>query len=163
MIRTWGPGYALTVLMIAGCATTPTKETLGTRPERTIVILGEHHDESLAKRYAQRYSAIVLYTPSRGPIADVVSSSLRATLGPSSAMKWLMQELKSMNGTGGSWTLIIPRVAERYFAVTLRNMADGALAQAYGTVRLVDSVNDAAVEQEVQRVSNGSFTVQYGS
>ena len=85
-----------------------------------------------------------------------------ATLGPSSAMKGLIQELKSTNRSGGTWTIIIPRLAEQYFLATLKNMENGVLSQARGTVRLIDSMGNTAIEQEVQRVSNGVFTVNHG-
>lgn len=147
------------LLMAAGCATS--SGTLGSRSERTVVILGEHQEKALAHQYAQQYGAIVWYTPRRGALADVVSSSLRATVGPSSAMKSLINELKTLNGTSGAWTIIVPGMAERYFLVTLRNMEDGALAQTSGRIQLVDSEVHADLEQEVRRVSYGALTVHY--
>lgn len=151
-------------IVLAGCATTPsaTSGTLGQRPYRNVVVLGEHQSRDLAQQYANTYNASVLYTPGRGVIADAVSTSIRGTLGPTRAMRDLIKDLESLNHTEGAWMLIVPSVAERYFLVTLRNMADGALSNAHATVWLPESAQNDALETEVARVSGGVFVMQYG-
>jgi len=126
-----------------------------------LVILGEHIYPGVAQQYADKYQAQVYYSASHGPIADAVSSSLRGAVGPSSGMKQLIEELKSMNNTNGEWKLIIPQAAERYFLIILRNINTGTLSNAVGKVCLVESSQNKDVEQEVQRVTNGAFSVEY--
>lgn len=154
------------MVLLSGCATTPssTSGNLGKSSYRNVVILGEHINRGIAQEYANKYNASVLYTPGRGFLSDTVSNSLRGTLGPSRAMRDLINELKSINNTEGDWTLIIPSLAEKYFLVVLRNMEDGALSNAKATVYLVDeSSKNEAIETEVGRVSGGRFTIKYGS
>ena len=152
------------MVLLAGCATTPspTSGALGQSPYRTVVILGEHRDRELAQHYADTYNARVLYTPGHDLIADAVSTSMRGTLGPTRAMRDLIEDLESLNHIGGAWTLIVPSVAERYFLVALRNMADGALSNAHATVWLPESAQNDAITTEVERVSGGAFTMRYG-
>lgn len=151
-------------LFSSGCATTPssTSGTLGRRPYRNVVILGEHISRDVAQQYANTYHASVLYTSGRGVIADAVSNSLRGALGPSRAMRDFINELKSLKHTEGAWTLIAPAIAERYFVILLRNMEDGALSNATATVWLPESARNDALETEVARVSGGIFTMRYG-
>lgn len=154
--------FVLLGFIIEGCATTPASSgNLGKAQYRTLVILGEHIDTNLVTQYAKKYNAPVYFTPGRGFIANSVSDSLRGTLGPSSAMKGLINDLKSINNTEGEWKLIIPSIAERYFLVTLKNMDDGALSNAKGTVYLIESSMNEAIETEIKRVSSGAFSVKY--
>lgn len=156
------PILTLLVFMISGCATVPRSSgNLGSGEYRTLIILGEHIDNNLATQYANKYNAPVYFSPSRGYIANAVSDSLRGTLGPSSAMKGLIKELKSINNTDGEWKLIIPGIAERYFLVTLRNMEDGTLSNVKGIVYLIESSGNEAIEKEIKRVSGESFSVKY--
>lgn len=155
----------LIVLLLSGCVTTPssTSGNLGRSQYRNVVILGEHVKSEIAKEYANKYNARVLYTPGRGFLSDAVSSSLRGTLGPSRAMRDIINELKSINNTEGEWILIIPSLAEKYFLVVLRNMEDGALLNANATICLVDEPSkNEAIESEVKRVSGGVFTIKHG-
>lgn len=151
----------LVCLGLVGCATVSNVARIGSTDARKLVVLGEHISGEAAKEYATKYDSLVFYSPSRGAIADAISSSLRGTLGPSSAMKHLIAELKSMNNTTGNWELVIPGIAGRYFLVTLKNMEDGDLSEANGTIYLIDCSDNEAIEAEIQRVSNGAFTVEF--
>jgi hypothetical protein len=155
--------YLPIIFLLAGCVTTAKSGLrIGTTEHRRLIILGEHIPDSTAKDYANKYNSLVYYTPSRGAIADSVSSSLRGTLGPSSAMRSLIEELKSINNTDGFWKLIVPKVAERYFLVTLKNMGDNSISNAKGEIILPESQKNQEIEMEIKRVTNGSFIVNYG-
>jgi len=150
-------------VLISGCATTPSPGSgkLAKSGYRNVVILGEHVNPETAQHYANKYNARVLYTPGRGFLADVVSNSLRGTLGPSRAMLDMINELKSINNTEEIWKLIIPPLAERYFLVILRNMDNNAVANARGQIILLESLANEEVEQEVARVFGENFAVKY--
>ena len=153
------------IFLLSGCATTPSATTgsLGKSQYRNVVILGEHINSEIGQQYADKYKARVLYPPGRGFLADAVSNSMRGTLGPSRAMRDIINELKSINNTEGEWTLVIPSLEEKYFLVVLRNMEDGAISNVKATVYLVDeSSKNEALEIEVKRVSGGSSSIKYG-
>jgi len=152
------------ILLLSGCATTPsaTSGNLGKSQYRNVVILGEHVSAEIAQEYANKYNAMVLYNPGRGFLADKVSNSLQRTIGPSRAMRDMINELKSLNNTEGEWKLIVPELAEKYFLVGLKNMEDGALSHAKATVHLIESSKNELIEIEVSRVSGGAFVIKYG-
>lgn len=115
-----------------------------------------------ATQYADTYNVTVLYHETRGITADVMTKGLTTIVGPSRAMKHLINELKSMSNTSGEWEFIIPRVAERYFLVTLRNMEDHSVTNASGKVILVDSHENTNISSEVNRVMGEGFKVEGG-
>ncbi len=148
--------------LLSGCATTPssTSGNLGKSQYRNIVILGEHRSDKMASQYANKYNAIVLYNSGRGLLADAVSNSLRSTVGPSRAMRDVINELKSLNNTQGEWKLIIPSLAEKYFLVVLNNIEDGALSSAKITIYLIESSKNESIETDIKRVSGGSRLIE---
>ena len=150
-------------VLISGCATTPSpgSGTLGKSGYKNVVILGEHVNRETAQHYANKYNARVLYTSGRGFLANAVSNSLRGTLGPSRAMRDVIEELESINNTGGIWKLIIPSSAERYFLVVLRNMEDNAIVNTHGQIILPESSANEEIDQEVARVFGKGFEVIY--
>ncbi len=151
------------ILLLSGCVTTANHSgsLIGETSRRRMVILGEHMDRDVVIEYANKYNATTFYTPSRGGMADIVSSSLRGTLGPSSAMRGLMKNLESMNNTQGEWELIIPKLGYNYFLVTLRNMKNGALANTKCTVRLIGVPENNEIEEETKRVGGIFLTTEY--
>jgi hypothetical protein len=134
---------------------------MGKSEYRRFVVLDRATGDE-ARQYAGKYDASVLFTESRGGIADAVTNGLTATLGPSSAMKGLMNELRSISNTSGEWEIIVPGVVERYFLVTLKNMEDSAVSNSSGKVRLVDSVENSEIDKEVNRVLGDGFKVVCG-
>ena len=139
---------------IIGCSTvsSPSSGNFGDSGYKNVVILGENVNSETAEYYANKYNARVLYKPGRGFLADVVNNSLRGTIGPSRAMKDVINELKNMNNTEGTWRLIIPSSAERYFLVTLRNMDDNAVANAHGQIIFPEFKINKKMEKEIFRV-----------
>ncbi len=77
-------------------------------------------------------------------------------------MRYIINELRSINHTEGEWKLIVPSSAEGYFHLALRNMEDGALSNAKATVCLIDSSKNDSLDKEIQRGSSGSIPVKYG-
>lgn len=150
-------------LLVSGCVTIPSPSSgnLGKSGYRNVVILGEHINREIAQDYANKYDARVLYTQGRGFLANTVSNSFRGTLGPSRAMRDIVNELKSINNTEGMWKLIIPPLAEKYFLVTLRNMEDNSILNAHGQVVLQESSANEEIKQEVVRVFGNNFEVIY--
>lgn len=120
---------------------------------RKVVILGRGVDAKLAFQYANSYRAVVWYKETK---------DVEGIAEPGPAMKELINELKDINATGEEWEFIIPGIGEEYFLITLNNMDKGALSNATGTVYLPDSSKNKSIENEVQRVSDGSFVVTYG-
>lgn len=146
---------------LAGCSIAASSGQMGKSEYRRFVVLDRATGDE-AMQYAGKYDASVLFTESRSGIADAVTKGLTATLGPSSAMKGLMNELRSISNTLGEWEIIVPGVTERYFLVTLRNMEDNAVSNVSGKVRLVDSIENSEIDKEVSRVFGDSFQVIYG-
>lgn len=161
------PKQIIQVLMvsflISGCATTPSRSvgTLGKSEYKNVVILGEGVSQENARQYANKYNAKVLYKQGRGFLTDAVSHSMR-TLGPSRAMLDLIKELESLSNTQGTWKLIIPVSAERYFLVTLRNMGDSVVTNAHGQIILLGSSTNEEISNEVARIFGESFEVIHG-
>ena len=154
---------AIFLSSLIGCVTTPSLNsgTLGKSGYKNVVILGENVNVETAKYYANKYNARVLYKQGRGFLIDAVSNSLQGTIGPSRAMRDVINELKSINNTGGTWKLIIPSLAGRYFLVTLRNMDDNVIANAHGQIILLEYSINKEIEQEVARVFDNGFEVVY--
>lgn len=140
--------------LIGGAATSRNAEPLQRICEmefRKVVILGEGISTKSAFEYANSYKAGVWYKEeiSRGPEEK------------SAAIKDLISELEGINATGEEWEFIIPKIAEEYLLSTLKNMDDSSLSNARGTVYLSESsMNDKSIENEIQRVSGGSFVVE---
>src|SRR3989338_5840405 len=107
--------------VLAGCSIAASSGQMGKSVHRRFVVLDRATGDE-ARQYARKYDSSVLFTESRGGIADAVTKGLTATLGPSSAMKGLMNELRSLSNTSGEWEIIVPAAIERYFLVTLRNI-----------------------------------------
>jgi hypothetical protein len=148
-------------LLLAGCSMAASEGKIGKTEHRRVVVLGEYAGDALAKKYANQYSAVVFYSPDRGALSGATLKALTATLGPSSFMRRLMNEFRSMGNTSGEWEVIIPARTERYFLVTLRNMEDGAVANADGKIILPESSENTEIEKEVARVFGSSFSVMY--
>lgn len=134
---------------------------LGFNDSRRVVIVGENVRPDIAMFYQREYAAPVWYTPYKGSVAHVADNLLESGLAPSHPMRSLINELKSINYTIGRWEIIIPKVGEKYFYKTLKNMQSGALSKARGMVILIDSSGFPQIEKEVERVSSGSFFVTY--
>lgn len=147
--------------VLAGCIMAPLPGQLGQSEYRRLVVLNRATQDE-AGQYANQYNAKVFYTQTRGVMADAVTKGIVGTVGPSRAMKQLMNELRSISNTSGEWEIIVPGVTERYFLVTLRNMEDNAVSNSSGEIRLVDSTENSVIAQEVNRVLGNSFKVVYG-
>ena len=152
----------LLLAAVAGCAQPPlTAGSLGYQDSRRVVIVGESVATAIAVYYQKKYDAQVWFTPDEGKIIKNANNFLQSGLGPSVAMRALINELKSVNYTVGRWEIIVPKIAEGYFLATLKAMAAGDMAKARGTVILIDSSGNKDMEKEVQRVTGGGFFVAY--
>ncbi len=148
--------------ILSGCAQPPaTTGSLGFEDKRRVVIVGENIEKEIAIFYQKKYDALVWFTPYEGKVAKVTNNFLQSGLGPSVAMRSLINELNSINYTFGRWEMVIPKISENYTLATLKNMPDHAIAKARGMFILIDSSGNAAFEKEVKRVSDGSFFVTY--
>ena len=125
-----------------------------------MVIVGEKVSQDIAVYYQRRYDAMVWYTPTEGLMKDSAEVILKG-IGPSQAMRSLINELKSINYSVGRWEIIVPGIAEGYFLATLKNMNASSLAQARGDIVLIDSKGNKDIEAQVTRVTNDSFFVSY--
>jgi len=150
-------------LLLGGCATAASQGRLNNVEFRKFVILGEQVSSDTAVLYANKFNAKVFYTPSRGAIAAGVVKGLTGTLGPSSAMKSLMNDFRSMSNTSGEWEIVVPNIAERYVLVALRNMENGAVVNAKGKFYLCESKENSAFVSEVKRVFGDGFNVEFAS
>ena len=148
-------------LMVTGCATAPgINGTLGYAQDRRVVIVGEKVSQDIAVYYQRRYDAMVWYTPSQGLVKDSAHFILKG-IGPSQAMRSLINELPSINYSLGRWEIIVPGIAEDYFLATLKEMPTGSLAHARGNMVLIDSKGNKNIEAQVTRVSDSNFFVTY--
>lgn len=153
--------FAVSSLMLAGCVTSPgVTGNLGYSQDRRVVIVGEKVSEDIAVYYQRRYDAMVWFTPTQGKMKDSAQVILKG-LGPSVAMRSLINELESINYSLGRWEIIVPGIAEGYFFATLKNMGTGSLAQARGNIVLIDSKGNKDIEAQVERVTNSNFFVTY--
>ncbi len=147
--------------MLGGCGTPAgVSGNLGYSQERRVVIVGEKVSQDIALYYQRRYDAMVWFTPTQGMVEDSTKVILKG-LGPSQAMKSLINELKSIDYSLGRWEIIVPKIGEGYFLATLKDMETGALAQARGDIVLIDSKGNKDMEAQVARVTNNSFFVTY--
>jgi hypothetical protein len=148
-------------LLLSGCITGPgVSGNLGYSQDRRVVIVGEKVSQDIAVYYQRRYDAMVWFTPTQGFMKDSAQVVLKG-LGPSEAMRSLINELKSINYSLGRWEIIVPKIAEGYFLATLKDMGAGTLAHARGDIVLIDSKGNKDMEAQVARVSDGSFFVTY--
>jgi len=146
---------------LCGCASDGgVSGNLGYRQDRRVVIVGEKVSKEIAVYYQRRYDALVWFTPTQGLIKDSAEVILKG-LGPSQAMKSLINELQSINYSLGRWEIIVPGLAEGYFLETLKDMDAGSLVHARGNIVLIDSKGNKDVEEQVARVTGGSFFVTY--
>jgi hypothetical protein len=153
--------FLLNVLMISGCITPPgASGNLGYSQDRRVVIVGEKVSQDIAVYYQRRYDAMVWFTPTRGIVKDSAQVILKG-LGPSQAMRSLINELKSINYTLGRWEIIVPGIAEGYFLATLKDMETGSLSSARGNIVLIDSKGNKEIETQISRVTNSNFFVTY--
>lgn len=153
--------FVLSSLMFAGCITPPgVTGNLGYSQDRRVVIVGEKVSEDIAVYYQRRYDALVWFTPTQGVIKDSAQVILKG-LGPSVAMRSLINELESINYSLGRWEIIVPKIGEGYFLATLKDMDSGSLAQARGDIVLIDSKGNKDMEAQVARVTNNNFFVTY--
>jgi hypothetical protein len=153
--------FAVSFLMFSGCITGPgVSGNLGYSHDRRVVIVGEKVSQEIAVYYQRRYDAKVWYTPTEGMMKDSAQVILKG-LGPSRAMRSLINELESINYTFGRWEIIVPKVGEGYFLATLKDMETGSLAHARGDIVLTDSKANKDMEAQVSRVTNDNFFVTY--
>ncbi len=155
--------FLITFLIFAtvGCvAKSNVSGELGFSQERRIVILGEHVAPDIGQYYQKKYDALVWFTPSQGTFSDTTTKFIKG-VGPSHGMQALIAELKSINYTFGRWEIFIPKIAEGYFLATLKNMPSGSLSKARGTVVMIDSKGNPAIEHQLKRVTEGSFYIAY--
>ena len=153
--------FVLSSMMFSGCITGPgVSGNLGYSQDRRVVIVGEKVAQDIAVYYQRRYDAMVWFTPTQGMMKDSAQIILKG-LGPSPAMRSLINELKSINYSLGRWEIIVPKIGEGFFLATLKDMETGALAQARGNIVLIDSKGNKDMEAQVARVTNGSFFVTY--
>src|SRR5579863_2036591 len=105
-------------LVLSGCITGPgVSGNLGYSQERRVVIVGEKVSRDIAVYYQRRYDAMVWFTPTQGLMKDSAQVVLKG-LGPSQAMRSLINELKSIDYSLGRWEIIVPRIGEGYFLAT---------------------------------------------
>ncbi len=153
--------FLLSCVLLSGCVTGPgASGTLGYSHDRRVVIVGEKVSQEIAVYYQRRYDAMVWFTPTQGLVKDSAQVILKG-LGPSPAMRSLINELKSINYSLGPWEIIVPGIAEGYFLATLKDMETGSLAQARGDIVLTHSKANKDVEAQVARVTNNNFFVTY--
>ena len=150
------------VLFLTGCAKPPeTTGSLGYEDSRRIIIVGENADPNIAGYYQKKYDALVWFTPYEGRFVNKANNLLQSGLGPSVAMRSLINELKSINYSVGQWEILVPGMAENYFLNTLKNMEDHCLSKARGVVILLDSKSNKDVEDQIRRLAGGNFFVNY--
>src|ERR1700679_3078576 len=95
---------------LSGCITGPgVSGNLGYSQERRVVIVGEKVSQDIAVYYQRRYDAMVWFTPTQGIIKDSAQVILKG-IGPSPAMRSLINELKSINYSLGRWEIIVPKI-----------------------------------------------------
>ena len=153
--------FLVTCLLLSGCVTGPgVSGNLGYSQDRRVVIVGEKVTDEIAVYYQRRYDAKVWYTPTQGFLKDSQQLILKG-IGPSVAMRSLINELESINYTLRRWEIIVPGVGQRYFLATLKNMPAGSLSHARGSIVLTDSKADKDIEAQVARVTDNSFFVTY--
>lgn len=153
--------FLICCVLFSGCITGPgVRGDLGYSQDRRVVIVGEKVSEDIAIYYQRRYDAMVWFTPSQGVIKDSAQVILKG-LGPSPAMRSLINELKSIDYSVGRWEIIVPKIGEGYFLATLKDMETGSLAHARGDIVLIDSKGDKDMEAQVARVTDNSFFVSY--
>ena len=108
--------FILSCLFFSSCITGPgVSGNLGYSQDRRVVIVGEKVAQDIAVYYQRRYDAMVWFTPTQGMVKDSAQVILKG-LGPSQAMRSLINELKSINYSIGRWEIIVPGIAEGYFA-----------------------------------------------
>jgi len=147
--------------VLSGCITGPgASGNLGYSQDRRVVIVGEKVSPEIAQYYQRRYDAMVWFTPTQGLLKDSTQVILKG-LGPSEAMRSLINELESINFTLGRWEIIVPKIGEGYFLATLKDMPTGSLEHARGDIVLIDSKVNKDMEAQVTRVTNDNFFVTY--
>lgn len=150
------------MLSLSACAgPLPTKGTLGYSEERKVVIVGENVDKAIAAYYQKKYDALVWFTSYQGEVGNFANNVVESGLGPSKPMRALINQLLSINQTIGRWEIYIPKIAEKYFLITLKHMERGSLAKARGAIILLDAAYAPEVQREVHRVTQGSFFVEF--
>jgi len=153
--------YFMICVQLAGCSIAASEGKIGRSEHSRFIVLGESVAQADAQKYANKYNSAVFFSPNRGFIAGATTKALTATLGPSSFMKGIMNEFRSMSNSSKDWEVVIPEIAERYFLVTLRNMEDDAVTNAYGQILLPESFYNREIDEEVARVFGYDFEVIY--
>ena len=156
-------GLILTlILLVTGCTRVPmTTGSLGYEDSRRVIIVGENADPNIAGYYQKKYDALVWFTPYEGQFVNKANNFLQSGLGPSVAMRSLIKELRSINYSVGQWEIFVPGMAENYFLTTLKNMEDRCLSKARGMIILLDSKGNKDIEDQLKRVTDGNFFVNY--
>ncbi len=150
------------IVLVCGCAKPPqTTGSLGYEDSRRIIIVGENADPNVAGYYQKKYEALVWFTPFEGRFVNKANNFFQSGLGPSVAMRSLMNELKSINYSVGQWEIFVPGMAESYVLNTFKNMEDHSLSKARGVVILLDSKSNRDIEDQVKRLADGNFFVRY--
>lgn len=139
----------------------PKHGSLGYSNQHRVLIVGENVEPSIAEYYQKKYDILVWFTPYRGDMKNFTNNLWESGIGPSVPIRSLIVELKSINHTMGKWQIYVPRIAEKYFIRTLKHMGSGSLSKARGAVVLIDSQYVPDIENEVRRVTQGSFFVEY--
>jgi hypothetical protein len=153
--------YPLIGLLLSGCtASSGVSGNLGYSQDRRVVIIGEKVSREIAVYYQRRYDAMVWFTPTQGVVKDSAQVILKG-LGPSEAMRALINELKSIDYSVGRWEIIVPKIGEGYFLETLKDMDTDSLGHARGNIVLIDSKGNKEMEAQVARVTSNNFFVTY--
>lgn len=149
-------------LALSGCSIAASEGKIGRSEHSRFILLGEFISDEEALKYANQYNGAVLFSPSAGFIAGATTKALTATLGPSSFMKGVMNEFRSMSNSSKDWEVIVPEIAKRYFLVTLKNMDDHSVTNAHGRIIIPESSYNREIDEEVVRVFGYDFEVVYG-
>lgn len=153
--------FFLSSAVFSGCITGPgVSGDLGYSQDRRVVIVGEKVPQDIAVYYQRRYDAMVWFTPTQGVVKDSEQVLLKG-LGPSVAMRSLINELESINYSVGRWEIIVPKIGEAYLLSTMKDMGTGSLSHARGDIVLIDSKGNKEMEAQVGRVTNNNFFVTY--
>ncbi len=158
--------FIFSILIFAGCSTmsvsSHSADRLNTWGTHRYLILGDGASEELAKAMANEFNAHVVYSPSRGGLADLVKKGITKTMGPSRAMNMVMNDLRTMAQSGEKWELLIVDRAANYFLTILRNMQNEELSSFRGTVILSNKFqNNVNFIKKIQKVFGEQIEIKY--
>ncbi len=137
----------LLLFTVSNCATARTEGKIGKRMESRYVILDEFVTHEDVIKYSQEYDASIIGVLSHSKTASATTRTLIALIGPSSVMKHLMNEFRSISNTSKHWEFIIPKKSQRYFLLTIKNIENNAVVNAKGQFLMIDSpVNNEIIK-----------------